>query len=53
MNKFKEWLWLMAFLLAFLAFAAAISTGQSFPPVPMSTEAVYYKRVPTHSAVTP
>ncbi len=54
MKKFKQFLINLA--LGFIAlniFGALLCTGESFPPVPMSTKEVYFVRVPTPSAISP
>jgi hypothetical protein len=46
----------LGLVIVFLAFIGAViygSTGESFPPVPMSQKAVYFQRVPTSSAISP
>jgi hypothetical protein len=54
MKNFKQFLINLA--LGFIGlniFGALLCTGDSPPPMPMSTKEVYFPRVPTSSAISP
>lgn len=54
MKSFKQFLINLAIgFVALNIFGALFCTGESFPPVPMSRQEIYFIRVPSPSPLTP